>query len=655
MLETTDSSRLAVNTIKGLAMDAVQAANSGHPGMPMGMADVAVVLWTRFLKHDPSCPEWADRDRFVLSAGHGSMLLYSLLHLGGYDLSLDELKDFRQWGSRTPGHPEFGHTVGVETTTGPLGQGFANGVGMAIAERFLREHFGRALCDHFVYAIVSDGDLMEGIASEAASLAGHLGLGKLVYLYDDNSITIDGKTDLSFTEDRALRFSAFGWHVQTVDGHDHEAVAAAVEAARAEGDKPSLICCKTHIGHGSPNFQDSEKSHGAPLGAEEIRLTKEGLGMNPDSHFVVPEEVIAFMREPTGAHRAERRAWQERLESSSRRAEWDSWHGAVDTAGIAWPEFPADPKGIATRKASHKALNAAAERVPQLLGGSADLAGSNGSMIAGGAILSASDFTGRNLCFGVREHAMASICNGMALHGGVLPYCATFLVFHDYMRPAVRLSSLMNQQVVYIYTHDSIYLGEDGPTHQPVEHLMAMRLIPGLTVIRPADGNEVVEAWKVALDTTTGPVALALTRQSLPVLDRSIFPAASGLARGGYVLAEAEGSLDMVLLATGSEVSLALEARDLLQAQGVGTRVVSLPSWELFEAQDADYRRSVLGSGVPRVSVEAGVTQGWERWIGDRGATVGIDRFGASAPASVLQEKFGFTPEAVAAKALSLR
>ncbi|MEE2750977.1 MAG: transketolase, partial [Myxococcota bacterium] len=448
----TSIDRLAVNTIKGLAMDAIQAANSGHPGMPMGMADSAYVLWTQFLKHDPSDPLWPDRDRFVLSAGHGSMLLYSLLHLTGYDLSLEDIKQFRQWGSRTPGHPEYGHTAGVETTTGPLGQGFANGVGMALAERYLRDHFGSDLCDHYVYAIVSDGDLMEGISSEAASLAGHLNLSRLIYLYDDNSISIDGSTDLSFTEDRNGRFEALGWHVQTVDGHDHAQVAAAIAAARAEQSRPSLISCRTYIGHSSPNLQGSEKSHGAPLGHDEIRLTKEGLGMDPEQQFAVPGEVLESMRTNVEAHAGERRAWEARLSESDRREEWATWSNAPDLSGVEWPGFPADEKGVATRKSSGKVLNALAANVPHLLGGSADLAGSNGSLLGGEAVITGEDFSGRNLYFGVREHAMASICNGMALHGGTVPYCATFLVFHDYMRPAVRLAALMGQQVIYVYT-----------------------------------------------------------------------------------------------------------------------------------------------------------------------------------------------------------
>ncbi|MCB9759277.1 MAG: transketolase [Alphaproteobacteria bacterium] len=644
--ETVSIERLTVNTIKGLAMDAVQAANSGHPGMPMGMADAAYVLWHRFLKHDPGDPGWPDRDRFILSAGHGSMLLYALLHLTGYDLPLSEIKQFRQWGSRTPGHPEYGHTVGVETTTGPLGQGFANGVGMAIAERRLRARFGADVCDHRIFAIVSDGDLMEGVACEAASLAGHLGLGRLVYLYDDNAITIDGATGLSFTEDRAARFAACGWHVQQVDGHDQDAVAAAIQAAIEVTDKPSLICCRTRIGHGSPNKEGSEKSHGAPLGVDEVRLTKERLGMDPDAQFVVPQVVLDHLRAGNRGRAQASAAWRARLSESPRRKEWASWHAPVDVDAVAWPDFAPSEKGLATRKASHKALNAAAAAVPRLIGGSADLAGSNGSQIGGGRAYSATDPDAENLYFGVREHAMGAICNGLALHGGMLPFCATFLVFHDYMRPAVRLAGLMGQQVIYIYTHDSIYLGEDGPTHQPVEHLMAMRLIPELVTLRPADANETVEAWKVALAREDGPTAIVLTRQNLPILDRAVFAPAAGLANGAYVLADVDAP-QVVLIGTGSEVTLALQAQAALAQRGVAARVVSMPSWALFEAQSAAYRAEVLPAGVPRVSIEAGRTLGWQRWVGDTGASVGVDRFGASAPAEVLGEKYGLTVDHV--------
>ncbi|MCP4805442.1 MAG: transketolase [Proteobacteria bacterium] len=634
-------------------MDAVQKANSGHPGMPMGCADMAYVLWSRFLKHDPADPTWADRDRFILSAGHGSMLLYSLLHLWDYRdesgeaaVSLDDIKDFRQWGSKTPGHPEYGHTAGVETTTGPLGQGFAMGVGMALAERYLRNRFGADVCDHNVYAIVSDGDLMEGVAAEAASLAGTLKLGKIVYLYDDNSITIDGSTDLSFTEDRSARFESYGWHTQIVDGHDHAQIAAAIEAARAETDKPSLICCRTRIGDGSPNKEGKSASHGAPLGVDEIVLTKTRLGMDPEKSFDVPADVLAHVREVAAARTELREAWETNLSLHPKRGHWELWHADPDVDGVEWPEFEVGGK-IATRKASHAALNAAALGVPQLLGGSADLAGSNGSMLKGVDGISGDDFSGRNLFFGVREHAMAAMCNGMVLHGGMRPYCATFLVFHDYMRPSVRLSALMNQPVVYVYTHDSIYLGEDGPTHQPVETLMAMRTVPNLVTIRPCDGKETVGAWKAALRRNDGPTALSLTRQGLPTLEGSSI---EGVEKGAYVLAEATGDHAVTLLATGSEVELAMRSREALQADGIGTRVVSFPSWELFEAQDADYKASVMGT-APRVSIEAGRTFGWKQYAQ---VCVGHDDFGASAPASVLMEKFGFTVDNVVAQARSL-
>jgi len=645
----TTIERLSVNTIKGLAMDAVQAANSGHPGMPMGTADLAYVLWSEFLVHDPVEPQWPNRDRFVLSAGHGSMLIYSLLHLTGYPLSLDDLKAFRQWDSATPGHPEYGHTAGVETTTGPLGQGFCNGVGMALAERVARQRFGAELCDHWVYAIVSDGDLMEGVSAEAASFAGHLGLGRLVYLYDDNHITIDGTTDISFTEDRAARFAAYGWHVQTIDGHDHAAIRAAIEAARAETDRPSLICCRTHIGHSSPNKQDTSSSHGSPLGPEEIRLTKQGLGMDPDAQFAIPDEVAAHMRASTARGAEARATWTEQLAASPKQADWDAYYATPSVDDVDWPTFDVTEKGLATRKASAKCVTAISQAVPGFLGGSADLAGSNGSTPAGAAAVTAGDFSGRVIHFGVREHGMASVCNGMAL-SGMRPYCATFLVFHDYMRPACRLAALMGLPVIYIYTHDSVFLGEDGPTHQPVEHLMALRTIPNMVTLRPADSTETADAWRAALARTDGPTAICLTRQGLPNYARD--GAGGDATQGGYVLKDADAALKVVLIATGSEVAAAMEARGRLEARGVGARVVSLASWELFDAQSAEYRAGVLPAGVPRVSVEAGRTFGWERYIGAdpaQGAAVGLDRFGASAPAKILSAKLGLDADAVVA------
>ena len=646
-----DAHRITASIIKGLAMDAVQKAESGHPGMPMGAADMAVVLWSRFLRHDPSDPQWPDRDRFVLSAGHGSMLLYSLLHLSGYDLSLDDLKAFRQWGSRTPGHPEYGHTAGVETTTGPLGQGFANGVGMAIAERFLRETFGSELCDHWTYGIVSDGDLMEGISSEAASIAGHLKLGRLVYLYDDNHISIDGSTDLAFTEDRAARFRAFGWQVQQVNGHDPVAVGEAIEAARQD-DRPSLICCRTVIGQGSAR-EGSEKTHGAPLGKDDVAGTKARIGLDPDVQFATHPAAYAHLQPQGGAEA--RKAWHARLDAHPRKQELLAWlRGEGIDERVQWPTFPT-AGSLATRKASEACLKAIVAAAPQVIGGSADLAGSNGTAI-GRPLFSPERFAGAGtFAFGVREHAMAAICNGMALHGGVVPYCATFLMFHDYMRPSVRLSCLMGQRVVYIYSHDSFFLGEDGPTHQPVETLFALRTIPGMRVIRPADGAETVEAWRAALRRADGPTALILSRQNLPHLDHAAFGAAEGLHRGAYVLAEAhrapgaEGAPDAVIIASGSEVALALSAREALAAEGIAVRVVSCPSLELFEAQDAAWQAEVLPPGVPRVSVEAGITAGWRWLVGPTGAAIGVDRFGASAPDKVLAERFGFTTENVVA------
>ena len=645
-----DAHQITVNTIKGLAMDAVQQANSGHPGMPMGAADMATVLWSTFLKHDPSDPTWFDRDRFILSAGHGSMLIYSLLHLAGYDLSLDDIKAFRQWGSKTPGHPEYGHTPGVETTTGPLGQGFATGVGMAFAERYLRETFGADLCDHWTYAIVSDGDLMEGISAEAASLAGHLKLGRMVYLYDDNAISIEGSTDLAFTEDRTQRFEAQGWQVQTVDGHDAAAIAKAIEVARADETRPSLICCRTVIGQGSAK-EGSEKTHGAPLGAEDVAATKARIGLDPSQFFHVAPEAEAYLRKGTAA--AAHAAWKARLDAHPRREEFLAWlagDGAAIVDKVSWPAF-AEGASIATRKASASVLKAIVGAAPNVLGGSADLAGSNGTEV-GRASVTPDTFAGAgNLHFGVREHGMAAMANGMALHGGMIPYVATFLMFHDYMRPSVRLSCLMGQRVVYIYTHDSIFLGEDGPTHQPIETLLAMRSVPDMRVYRPADATETAEAWKAALLRDDGPTALVLTRQGLPVLAPG---AAEGTSKGAYVLADTEGAPDVVLIATGSEVSLAVEARALLAKAGIAARVVSAPCLEVFRAAPAAYRAAVLPAGIPRVSIEAGVTMGWGDLVGEGGLSIGIDRFGASAPAEVLAEQFGFTADQVTAKVRGL-
>ncbi|MFT7520885.1 MAG: transketolase [Kiritimatiellia bacterium] len=636
-----DIHTVCTNTIKGLAIDAVQAANSGHPGAPMGLADVATVLWRTFYKHDPTDPSWPDRDRFVLSGGHGSMLMYSLLHLAGYDLSLDDIRQFRQLGSRTPGHPEVGHTDGVETTTGPLGQGIANAVGMALTERVLRETFGQELVDHRTWCICGDGDLMEGLSYEATSLAGHLALGRLVVLYDDNSISIDGSTDITFTEDQSARFEAAGWHVQITDGHDPELITAAIELAVAETVRPSIICCRTLIGHSSP-LEGSNKTHGSPLGPVNVAATKATLGLDPEAFFIVPAEAKLAFREHNGA--AARAAWQERLNAHSRGAELQSWFdGDASAAGIDWPNFEVGGK-LATRKASAAVLKAAHASAPWIVGGSADLAGSNGTNI-GAKQATPQDFSGvGTFNFGVREHGMAGIANGMTLHGGLTPYVATFLVFHDYMRPSVRLACLMKQQVIYIMTHDSVFLGEDGPTHQPIETLLAMRAIPGMRVLRPADASETVDCWKLALEHKTGPTALVLTRQGLPVMT----PAAAGaVAKGAYVRRDCDDPA-VVLVGTGSEVSLCLDAADLLATQGVNARVVSMPSVELFLAQDTEYRNSVLPVGVPRVSVEAGTTLGWARIVGDTGRAFGIDDFGLSAPASDIAEHLGFTPANIA-------
>ncbi|HSB80635.1 MAG TPA: transketolase [Candidatus Methylomirabilis sp.] len=658
--------QLCINTIRMLAADAVQKAKSGHPGLPMGTAAMAYVLWTRFLKHNPANPKWPDRDRFILSAGHGCLLQYSLLHLTGYDLSLEDLQSFRQWGSRTPGHPEYGLTPGIETSTGPLGQGVGNGIGMAIAEAWLAAQFnrpGHTIVDHTTYAIVSDGDLMEGVASEAASLAGHLKLGKLIYLYDNNHISIDGSTDLAFTEDVGRRFEAYGWHVQRVaDGNDLAAVEAAIRAGQAERSRPSIILARTHIGYGSPNKQDSAKAHGEPLGEEEVKLTKQRLGWPLSPPFLVPEEVRQEFRKALDRGKAWEAEWHERLKAYAaafpeETARWELYLSGKlpDGWDAGLPKFaPSDP-AMATRAASGKVLHALFPKVTNLLGGSADLAPSNNTYVPGVAEFQPNSYGGRNFHFGVREHAMGAISNGMTLHGGLRPYTGTFLIFSDYMRPAVRLAALMEIPIIFIFTHDSIGLGEDGPTHQPIEHLMALRAIPGLRVIRPADAIETVEAWREAL-THHGPTCLILTRQNLPVLDRSGMQATAGVARGAYVLTDApDGKPQAILLATGSEVSVAVAAQKLLAGKGVAARVVSMPSWEIFEQQPAAYREAVLPpSATARVAIEAGSPLGWYKYVGSHGDIVGMTRFGASAPGTVNMEKFGFTPENVAALALKL-
>ncbi len=661
----TDLDQLCINTIRTLAMDGVQKAKSGHPGMPMGMADTAYVLWNRFLKHNPANPAWPNRDRFILSAGHGSMLLYSLLHLTGYDLSLEELENFRQWGSRTPGHPEYGLTPGVEMTTGPLGQGFASGVGMAIAERFLAATFNRpgmTVFDHFTYGIVSDGDLMEGVSHEAASLAGHLKLGKIIYLYDDNDISIEGATEITFTEDVPARFRAYGWHVQEVDGYDLAGIEAAIRAAQEETERPSLIVCHTHIGYGSPHKQDSATAHGAPLGEDEVRLTKQALGWPPDAHFLVPEKALTVFRRARERGEQMEAQWQatfERYRSAhpEEAALLETLWGGELPAGWAdaLPSFTPSAGPLATRHASGAVLNALASALPTLAGGSADLAPSNGTRLQDYADFQPETPAGRNLHFGVREHAMGSILNGLALHGEMIPYGGTFLIFADYMRPPVRLAALMRLQVVYVWTHDSVWIGEDGPTHQPVEHLATLRAIPNLTVIRPADANETAAAWRVALDRRDGPTALILTRQKLPVLIETYRKPDETVGRGGYILVESSGVPSLLLIASGSEVHLALEARDLLAQKGIAVRVVSMPSWEIFDAQPAGYRDSVLPPQVTaRLAIEAGVTQGWGKYVGPDGAVLGLDRFGASAPYETLMDKFGFTAAAVAERAAQL-
>ena len=665
LIQPTDLDRTAISTIRFLAVDAVQKAESGHPGMPMGAAPMAYVLWTRHLKHDPAHPDWPDRDRFILSAGHGSMLLYALLHLTGYDLPMSEIASFRQWGSRTPGHPENVLHDAVEVTTGPLGQGFANGVGMAMAERYLAAHFNtpsHTLVDHHTYAIVSDGDLMEGLSSEAASLAGHQGLGKLIYLYDDNEISIDGSTDLAFTEDVGRRFEAFDWHVQSVDdGNDLPAIDRAIQKAKAETDRPSLIRVRTHIGYGSPNKQDTAAAHGAPLGPEEVERTKKNLGWPTEPTFHVPDEVYDAMSRVTDRGTETYEAWTDARSAYAedhpgQSSMFDRWmEGRLPDGWDA--DLPAFETGqqIATRKAAGTTLSALAPRIGDyLLGGSADLTGSNKTQVAGREGQQKDTPGGSYLYFGVREHAMAAAANGMSLHGGVRPYVGTFLIFSDYMRPSVRLSALSEAPVIYVFTHDSIGLGEDGPTHQPIEHLSSLRAMPNLTLIRPADGPEAAQAWVAALKNVDGPTALSLTRQTVPVLDRGdALAPADGLQRGAYVLDDDAGTPDVILMATGSEVQHIVAAADVLREEdGVNVRVVSMPSWELFEAQPDEYRETVFPPEVTaRVAVEAASPHGWERYVGRDGAIIGIDRFGASAPGETNMQRFGFTPENVVAHA----
>jgi transketolase len=655
MPNQSELDQLCVNTIRCLAMDGVEKAKSGHPGMPMGAAPMAYVLWTRHLRHHPQKPKWANRDRFVLSAGHGSMLLYSLLHLTGYDLALDELKQFRQWGSRTPGHPENLLIEGIETTTGPLGQGFATGVGMAIAEKYLAAHFnrnGHELVDYKIYAIVSDGDLMEGISHEAASLAGHLGLDNIIYLYDDNHISIEGSTDIAFTEDVQQRFEAYGWFTQRVsDGNDLGAIDGAITAAKAQKGKPSLILVRTHIAYGAPHAQDTAEAHGAPLGDAEITLTKQAYGWPSEEKFFVPPGALSEFRKCVERGDKAEATWQQRLEayrkaSPELAAEWDRFVKGELPAG--WKEklplFKPSDGAMATRQASGKVLAAIAPNLPTLLGGSADLSPSNNTYVKGLGDFSKANYGGKNFHFGVREHAMGAALNGMAL-SGLIPYGGTFLIFSDYVRPAVRLAALMEVRSIFVFTHDSIFLGEDGPTHQPVEHLAALRVIPHLVVLRPADANETAVAWRVAIEHHGGPVALLLTRQGLPIFDRGTYASAEGLARGAYVLAgPLSKPAELILMASGSEVSVAMEAFEKLAGEGIAARVVSMPSWDLFEKQPQDYKNEVLPPSITaRVAIEAASPFGWDRYVGAKGAILGINRFGASAPYKVLAEKFGLT------------
>ncbi len=647
---TTDLSTLTINTIRTLSIDAIQKANSGHPGLPMGCAPMAYVLWQQHLQHDPKSPQWFDRDRFVLSAGHGSMLLYSLLHLTGYDLSLDAIKNFRQWDSKTPGHPEWHWTPGVEATTGPLGQGAANAVGMAIAEKFLAKHFNRpnhTIIDHYTFALVSDGDVMEGVACEAASIAGHLGLNKLIYLYDANQITLDGPLSLSMSEDVGKRYEAYGWHVLHVrDGDtDIATIDAAIRAAKAEREKPSIIIVRTTIGYGSPKKAGTSSAHGSPLGDAEIAATKTALGWDPAAKFHIPAEVAAHTGEAIKRGAAVHAAWREKL--AAYKAEFPELAAELDLAvsgelPSGWdsqlPTWQPGSAAIATRSASGKVMGTLASKIPWLFGGDADLGGSTKTIVPGG------DFdrtgAGRNLRFGVREHGMAAIGNGMLYHGGIRPHVATFFVFSDYMRPSVRLAALNKQPAIFVWTHDSVGLGEDGPTHQPVEHLMALRAMPNLSVYRPADANETTAAWRYAMARTDGPTGLVLSRQDLPVVSQ---PGAPGAEKGAYVLAD---GADVILIASGSEVSLALAARDELAKQNIAARVVWMPCWEAFAAQPSADRAAVLPHGK-RVSIEAGITQGWREWIGDRGIAIGIDRYGASAPGEVLLDKLGINVTAV--------
>jgi transketolase len=682
-LEKTDLDQLAINTIRFLSVDMVEKANSGHPGLPLDAAPMAYVLWTKFMNYNPKNPKWYNRDRFVLSAGHGSALLYSMLHLAGYDLSLDEIKNFRQWGSITPGHPERGLTPGVEVTTGPLGQGFGNGVGLAMAEAYLAARHnkpGYEILNNYTYGIVSDGDLMEGIASEAASLAGHLKLGKLIYLYDDNEMTLSASAEVHFTEDRAMRFQAYGWQtIKVDDGNDLKKIEQAIREAQKETTKPSLILIRTHIGYGSPNKQDTYEAHGSPLGKDETKLTKENLDWPVDSPFLIPEQTKKIFQQAKEQGKKKEEEWnklwqsyQKAFPDSAKELQLIMDHQLPEGWSKGITQFPADPKGMATRVASGKVLNMIAPHVPALIGGSADLNPSTHSVInkegtfespllnakdKQGAIEGPWSYAGRNIQFGVREHAMGSIANGMAAYGGLIPYTATFLTFSDYMRPAIRLASLMDLQAIFIFTHDSIGLGEDGPTHQSVEHFAALRAIPHLIVIRPGDANETAVAWQVAVETKEHPTTLILSRQNVPTLDRSVYASAEGLRKGAYILADPQGGQkpNVILIATGSEVGLIVAAQAKLAEQKIFARIVSMPSWELFEMQSKTYRDSVLPPDLKaRLVVEAGIQQGWEKYMGDKGAMIGVNKFGASAPGDVVMKEYGFTVDNVVKKAAEL-
>jgi transketolase len=662
----TKLDNLCINTIRTLSMDAIQKANSGHPGAPMGLAPAAYVLWTRVLKHNPANPDWLDRDRFVLSGGHASMLLYSLLYLTGYSLSLEDIKSFRQWGSKTPGHPEFGHTQGVETTTGPLGQGVANGVGMAMAERHLASRFnrpGHEIVNHFTYIMCGDGDMMEGITSEAASLAGHLGLGRLICIYDDNNISIEGKTDITFSEDVATRFKAYNWQVLTVeDGNDTDAIFMALHSAQSETGKPSLIILKTHIAFGSPNKQDTADAHGSPLGVEEIRLTKECLQWKNEEPFCVPEEALTHFRKCLESGKNLENEWKKKFQAYKEAYPelTDQWVNAM--SGFlpeGWdseiPLFSSKDTPMATRAASGKVLNAIAKKLPTLIGGSADLAPSNKTYLEFSHEFQKNSYDGRNIRFGVREHAMGGIMSGMFLHNGLRPYGGTFLVFADYVRPAIRVASLMKLPLIYVFTHDSIAVGEDGPTHQPVEQIASLRIIPNLTVIRPADANETADAWRQAIKTSDGPIALILSRQKLPILDRVDADNTNNLSNGAYIIKDCIGQPDIILIATGSEVHIAIEAGNILAGKGISARIVSMPSWELFEKRSESYKKTILPPNITsRIAIEAGHPIGWRKYVGDKGAVIGINHFGSSAPGATNMKKFGFSAEKIVEKALDL-